>query len=40
MALNQNTSPEVLTKVQYDGEDIDVIVQHEEKLPLNLLMMY
>lgn len=31
MALNQNTSSEVLTKVQYDGEDIDVIVQHEEK---------
>ncbi|MEY9978599.1 efflux RND transporter permease subunit [Lysinibacillus sp. RC79] len=31
MALNENTSPEVLTKVQYDGEDIDVIVQHEEK---------
>jgi HAE1 family hydrophobic/amphiphilic exporter-1 len=31
MALNENTSPEVLTKVQYDGEDIDVIVQREEK---------
>ncbi len=29
MALNKNTAPEVLTKVQHNGEDIDVIVQHE-----------
>ncbi|WP_285397021.1 efflux RND transporter permease subunit [Lysinibacillus sp. fls2-241-R2A-57] len=31
MALNANTSPEVLTSVKYDGEDIDVIVQREAK---------
>ncbi|KOS62445.1 efflux RND transporter permease subunit [Lysinibacillus agricola] len=31
MALNSNTSSEVLTSVKYDGEDIDVIVQHEAK---------
>ncbi|MGE7950379.1 efflux RND transporter permease subunit [Lysinibacillus xylanilyticus] len=31
MALNANTSSEVLTSVKYDGEDIDVIVQREAK---------
>jgi len=31
MALNSNTSKDVLTKVQHNGEDIDVIVQHEAK---------
>lgn len=32
MALNANTSSEVLTSVKYDGEDIDVIVQREAKV--------
>ncbi|WP_155592131.1 efflux RND transporter permease subunit [Lysinibacillus cavernae] len=31
MALNSNTSQEVLTTVENDGEDIDVIIQREAK---------
>ena len=31
MALNSNTSQEVLTTVKNDGKDIDVIVQRDAK---------